>query len=366
MNAVPERKSLAEARRMAQAPIYVDHTHCGRHVTGLERITLELFSAEALHPLDVNIVTATDRRAMLTAQWFGLPRHLLADRRSLVLCPGFPPSAALTLFGARVIPYIHDLFLITRRADLNARAKLYMAKPFRFAVERLPRFLVNSRTTADELRRFARPDASIHLYRPQVRNVFALTAAAQSARPTETGQLRFVALGTVEPRKNLLAAAALIAALRARGSDARLDIIGREGWGRDASMLADMPGVVLHGYQPAEAARKMIEASDFLLSTSHDEGLGLPLLEVQYAGLAVIAPDKPVFREVLATSGLLIDTADPTASADRIMALVQQNGWRAHHAALAQANIARWNAAAATDRAQVLTLLSQLAHSGAM
>lgn len=25
--------------------IYVDHTHVGRHVTGLERITLELFSA---------------------------------------------------------------------------------------------------------------------------------------------------------------------------------------------------------------------------------------------------------------------------------------------------------------------------------
>ena len=33
--------------------IYVDNTHLGRHVTGLERITLELFSARALAPLDI-------------------------------------------------------------------------------------------------------------------------------------------------------------------------------------------------------------------------------------------------------------------------------------------------------------------------
>ena len=32
--------------------IYVDNTHLGRHVTGLERITLELFSEAALAPLD--------------------------------------------------------------------------------------------------------------------------------------------------------------------------------------------------------------------------------------------------------------------------------------------------------------------------
>ena len=32
----------------AQARVIVDHTHCGRRVTGLERITLELFSREAL------------------------------------------------------------------------------------------------------------------------------------------------------------------------------------------------------------------------------------------------------------------------------------------------------------------------------
>jgi hypothetical protein len=37
----------------------------------------------------------------------------------------------------------------------------------------------------------------------------------------------------------------------------------------------------------------------------------LPLLEAQYAGLPIIAPDAAIFREVLGESGIHIDTADP-------------------------------------------------------
>ena len=53
--------------------IYVDHTHLGRHVTGLERITLELFSEAALAPLDVVPVRARGVRQMVTTQTLGLP-----------------------------------------------------------------------------------------------------------------------------------------------------------------------------------------------------------------------------------------------------------------------------------------------------
>src|SRR5258707_5240505 len=46
---------LRSGQRMA---IYVDHTHLGRHVTGLERITLELFSPAALSPLAIVPINA--------------------------------------------------------------------------------------------------------------------------------------------------------------------------------------------------------------------------------------------------------------------------------------------------------------------
>lgn len=342
--------------------IVVDHTHCGRHVTGLERITLELFSREALAPLPIEIHTSSGVLDMVVRQTLALPWRLASDRRCILVCPGFPPSPLASLFGGRVLPYIHDTFLITRREDLNPRARLYMAPSFRFALKRLPRFLVNSETTRDEARRFCRPDAEITLYRPGIRNVFGLACASRARKPFVATRLRLVALGTVEPRKNLLAAAGIVKALRDKGlTDATLDVVGRAGWGDDAKKLTEAPGVVMHGYQPMERVREIVEAADMLISTSFDEGLGLPLLEAQYAGLPVVAPDKPVFREVLGESGLLIDASAAGAAAERILALVSTPDWRERYVKLATANLERWLALAARDKDVVLDLVEKLA-----
>ena len=345
--------------------ILVDHTHCGRHVTGIERITLELFSAEALAPLPVEIVRSNGVRDMVMRQTITMPLALMRDPRAILLCPGFPPSPLATMFGARVLPYIHDVFLITRWQDLNPRAKIYMSGPFRFALKKLQRFLVNSQTTRDEVRRFCRPDAEIELYRPAVRNVFGLAPGDRETRATEPGKFRLVALGTVEPRKNLLAAAAILTALRARHfPDATLDIVGRFGWGDDARRLQETPGVTLHGYQDMNTVRGIVDAADALIGCSHDEGLGLPLLEAQYAGMPVIASDIPVFREVLDGCGLLIDTTAHADSADRIAAMASDTGWRGRESAAALGNLDRWLSAARDDHTRVIDLVGRLARQG--
>ena len=343
--------------------ILVDHTHLGRTVTGLERITLELFAEESLAPLRLRPIGASGTLGLILAQQLALPARLLAAPGSILLTPGFPPSIPLTWFGARVVPYIHDCFLITRPQDLSRKAALYMAPAFRRAVARLPWFLVNSQTTAAELAAFCRPDAEITLYRPQVRDVFAIGAeaaarAAAARRVEPGGRLDLVALGTIEPRKNLLAAAAIVEALRTRhGWDARLHLVGRPGWGGEAERLKDRPGVIVHGYRAPEEVRAILAAAHLFLSTSHDEGLGLPLLEAQYAGLAVVAPDKPVFREVLGSSGHFVDPADPVAAADAVDHLVARPGVFLTAAADAMANVERWNAAARADRAALIERL---------
>ena len=339
--------------------IYVDHTHLGRHVTGLERITLELFSPEALAPLDVVPVTAQGTRQMVTTQTLGLPMRLAASS-SILLCPGFPPSPLLRPFASRVLPYIHDIFLLSRPADLNRRARLYMAAPFRLALHRYPRFLANSSDTRQKLAAHCRPDAAITLYRPPVRNVFGLESLARAER--ETRPLRLVALGTVEPRKNFVAAARIAGALRAQGfPDATLDIVGRRGWGDDWRTLAAFPGVTLHGYQPSAHVRQLLDEADIFICTSHDEGLGLPLLEAQYAGLPIIAPDAAIFHEVLDGSGIFIDPANPAAAAAKIAAILSDYQWRSRYAKLAVQNLNRWNALAAADRDAVIGMIAELA-----
>src|SRR5437879_13733339 len=105
--------------------IYVDHTHLGRHVTGLERITLELFSPAALAPLEIFPITARGTRQMVTRQTFGLPMRLAASS-SILLCPGFPPSPLLCPFASRLLPYVHAPFLLSRPARLYALSRTCM------------------------------------------------------------------------------------------------------------------------------------------------------------------------------------------------------------------------------------------------
>jgi glycosyltransferase involved in cell wall biosynthesis len=341
--------------------IYVDHTHLGRHVTGLERITLELFSEDALAPLPVVPVTAQGTRQLIVRQTLGLPMKLAAPD-SILLCPGFPPSVLLRPFASRVLPYFHDDFLISRHADLNLRARLYMAAPFKLALRTYPRFLTNSATTRERLRQYSRRDSEITLYRPAVRNVFDVSDAARAERTANVSSLRLIALGTVEPRKNLVASGRILTSLRTHGfADATLDIVGRRGWGPDWDQLERMPGVTMHGYQSVAGAADLLDQADVFICTSHDEGLGLPLLEAQYSGLPVVAPDADVFREVLGKSGIFIDPADPIAAATRIARLVATDDWRRLHVELARDNLARWNGLAASDRDIVLDLIARMA-----
>jgi glycosyltransferase involved in cell wall biosynthesis len=346
--------------------VYVDHTHLGRRrVTGIERVTVAQFSPHSLAPVELTPVTAHGTLSMVSTQTFGLPLRL-ADPSAVLVCPGFPPSPSLLPFAQRVIPYIHDLFLITRPGDLNTRAKLYMARPFALAIRRYPRFLVNTLDTARKLKAHCRNDAQIVIYRPKVPNVFGADPA-ERVRPRATKtRIRLLSIGTVEPRKNYGYAVRIIRALRSNGfADATLEIVGRNGWGDDWHLLEREPGVVLSGYLSTEEVRQRLREADALLCTSHEEGLGLPLLEAQYAGLPIIAPDDAIFREVLGDSGIFIDRRDCDAAVRTIVAMLQRSDANDYFRALNAQNLVRWNRLAEDDRLQVIQMLTSVAQAHA-
>lgn len=344
---------------MSVQRVYLDLTHVGRHVTGLERIAIEQFEKVDFAGCEIVPVRAKGAVSMVLRQQLLLPLLALLHPSAHFVFPGFPPSPVFGFMGKRVTMYVHDIFLLTRTKDLSAKARLYMAPQFAFALKRLKRFLVNSEKTLGEVRGVCREDATITLYRPAVANVFALDEGERAQKTTEPRTLRLAALGTIEPRKNYAAAVAILDELGPLGAGgAELHIIGRAGWGEDAGRIASNDGVTVHGYLPAQDVKTLLEQADVYLCTSHDEGLGLPLLEAQYAGLPIVAPDAPVFREVLGTSGTFIDTSDPKAAAAIIAALVQEHGWRAKQSRAALDNVARWNSAAAQDLATAKRLFA--------
>lgn len=327
--------------------IYIDQTHLRGHVTGIERVTVDLFAPGRLAPHEIRPVTSRSLPGMIAAQQVALPLRALRDRDALFLFPGFPPGPLCAVAAARCLLYVHDTFLLTRPEDLSLRSRVYMSPSFALALRWCPNLFVNSRTTGAALRAVCAREARVALLRPPVRDAFGLGDLPGAARFEPGRPLRILALGTIEPRKNYPAALALTAALNRAGLPAELHLVGRIGWGRN-DFLQDPPSFLhRYGYLSDAALRGLVASCHLLLSTSKAEGLGLPLLEVQHGSLPVVAPDDPVFREVLGASGLLIRPEDPRA-ADRLAAWIADDGLTRSGEA-GRSNVARWNAAADAD-----------------
>lgn len=336
--------------------IYIDRTHLRGRVTGIERVTMDLFSPDALAPHELRSVKSRSIAGMIGRQQFGLPLMALRDPEALFLFPGFPPGPLLAPAADRCLLYIHDTFLLSRPEDLSLRSRLYLSPAFALAMRWGRNLFVNSRTTGEDLRRYCSPKAGVFLLRPPVRDVFNLAKRVGPGPRRPSDPLRLLAVGTVEPRKNYGASLAVVEALNSIGVPAELHIVGRAGWGKHAFLDAPPPYLHMHGYLPDSDLLALANTCHALLSTSKAEGLGLPLLEVQHGGIPVIAPDAPVFREVLGQSGLFIRPDDPERGARAIAAWVGTEKFN-HGAQAARDNVGRWNALASRDASRLLALL---------
>ena len=328
------------------------------HVTGLERVANTL-CAQFKHRIPFTTFSSSSTKSLIISQYLKTPKWLLQNKSGIVIPITFPPSLLATaLYPDRIIPYIHDLFLIDGKTPLNRNARLYMVPAFKQALRRCSTFLTNSETTRSKLRAWCNPDARIELLRPIVDDVFNI-GQVQPRQWDRSTPLRLITVGTVEPRKGLLRAARLCADLeRALGNTVVLDVIGRKGWGNDWDTLSSEPNVKLHGYlAPSEVQQKIADAHMFI-SASHDEGLGLPLLEVQHGSKVIIASDIPAYREVLGDSGILLNFEQPDLALKGVLKLLTEDNL-ANAGNYGKRNVERWNNVAAADLNNVIGMLEK-------
>lgn len=124
----------------------------------------------------------------------------------------------------------------------------------------------------------------------------------------------FVALGTIEPRKNhglLLDVWERFAAAGVKGP--RLVVLGNRGWA-DKSLFdrldQGIPGVSVYSGLGDGAVAAVLSRSTGLLFPSHAEGFGLPALEARALGLPVICSDLSIFRELLGEDAIYLEPTD--------------------------------------------------------
>ena len=327
--------------------IYLDQTHLRGHVTGIERVALDLFAPDALGPHEVRprrqrVAARHDRRAA------GRPAaaRCCATATRCSSSPAFPrarsaPSRRSAASSTSTTPSCS-----TRPEDLSLEEPALHGPSFALALRWCPTCLVNTRTTGEAVRAVCADDALVALLRPAVRDVFGLAGLPGPAAYDAGTPLRLLAIGTIEPRKDYPAALALTAALNRAGVPAELHLVGPGRLGPPRLPATTRPpSCTWHGYLGDAALRgARRRAATSCSRPRRRRGSACRCWRSSTAACRLSRRTTPVFREVLGASGLLIHPADPEGAAPDPGCLGRAPAAFAGGAGPARANVARWNA----------------------
>lgn len=156
---------------------------------------------------------------------------------------------------------------------------------------------------------------------------------------------RFVlAVGTLEPRKNLASTVAAFARLpRSLRREFPLVIVGASGWGESAFRKSLEPLLAsgearLAGYVPQAELPLLYAASRAFMYPSLYEGFGLPPLESMASGVPVVSSNRASLPEIVGDAGLVADPLDVDALGEHLRRLLEDGPL---HRSLSQSGLVR-------------------------
>jgi len=249
-----------------------------------------------------------------------LPRSLAgADVVHATNPAAVPPVRA----GQRLVVTVHDLTVERFPELFPPRWRRLYRRGVRAAVARADALITPSRDAADDLVELLGADRSRIHVTPLAPGLRALEEPVDRADAEEEladygVQPPFIlAVGTIEPRKNLVRLVRAYRRLAAEGLPHSLVLVGPEGWGAEEvrrELAAGGPGTVrMTGSLSAAYSSAAVVAYVSLY-----EGFGLPVLEALSMGAPVVASRTSSIPEVAGDAALLVDPTDESAIADAL------------------------------------------------
>lgn len=281
----------------------------------------------------------------------------------LVWGPNFvvPPARRGTVRLATV----HDLTCV-RYPELCTADVLQYPALLRRAVDGGAHLHAVSRSVANEIVDvFAADPDRVHVV-PNGVDPSAVSGGDPGRGRTLAGGDRYVlAIGTVEPRKDLPTLIRAFDGIAAEDGDVRLVIAGADGWGADtlaaaldASPAARTGRVVRLGFVPDGDRADLLAGAVVLAYPSVYEGFGLPPLEAMAAGTPVVAAAAGALPEVLGDAADLVPVGDHDALASALQRVIRDGGHRDALVERGRARAAAMSWSASTDAfARLLTHL---------
>lgn len=133
-------------------------------------------------------------------------------------------------------------------------------------------------------------------------------------------------VSTIQPRKNIpnLVHGFSLALKEIPDKDLVLLISGKKGWDYEESFNAPKKYgvenfVIFLGRTPDEDLPKLLSGAEAFISTSFEEGFGLPLLEALACETPAIISDIPAFREIGGNLPIYVDPRNPESIKDGIL-----------------------------------------------
>ncbi len=214
-------------------------------------------------------------------------------------------------------------------------------------------FCISRATARDVTSRLGVPGDRIRIARPGVAERFRRARTPLTAEHPAGGRPYVVAVGTLEPRKNLVSLVDAFATLHARHPELALVLIGAEGWGGDpvarrTAALGLGDAVVRTGYVTTDLLPTLVAGARAFCLPSLFEGFGMPVPEAMAAGVPTVASDDDSLDEACGDAALRVVARDVDALADALETAVFDGAERSRLIAAGHAHVAglTWDACA--------------------
>lgn len=351
----------------APAEIHVNARFLAEPLTGVQRVGRELLAAldamladgeidparfrVILHAPAAPVAAPAFRRLEFRAggawrshAWEQLSLPRLARGGLLLNLKGTAP-----LRHSRTHLHLHDAVTFAWPQAYSRAFRAWWGYVVPRAARRARLLTAVSAFTADEYeRRFGIPRERIAVVPNGHEHVFAAPAATAVLERLGLRDAGYVlAVGSLDPRKNLAGAAAAVA--RAGLDGIPLVVAGGPHPRVFAARGAALPAGAVHAGRTGDAElRALYEHALALIFPSYYEGFGLPPLEAMALGCPVVASDAAALPEVCGDAALLAPPGDTEALAGHLRRLADDPRLRAEQRKRGRARASRfsWKASA--------------------